>query len=186
VVVKDRLRSAAQTGAVEAMWAELTVAGTPLVEPLDDHTSLVTFLWRGEADTTRIEWGVQLPLDRLPGTDLWHLSIVLPSDLRTVYYFAHDGATDVPFGTSASEHTHIDPLNRRPLLFPGDPHDPTDRVSWASLLELPGARGAGTRYGFPRAANHPRPCHRCRPAPVPSSQRGWADARHARRGHPAL
>jgi enterochelin esterase family protein len=121
-----------------ALWERLVAGGAPLIEPLDAETSLVTFMWRGEAATTTVEWGVKLALERIPGTDLWQGSTALPSDLRTVYYFAHDGAEDFPRGIGPGP-THVDALNEHPFLFPGDPLDPTDRDGWVSLLELPRA-----------------------------------------------
>jgi enterochelin esterase-like enzyme len=121
-----------------ALWERLVAGGAPLIEPLDGDTSRVTFMWRGEAGTTSVEWGVKLALERLPGTDLWQGSIALPSDLRTVYYIAHDGAMDIPRGLDPGP-THVDPLNPHPFLFPGDPGDPTDHDGWACLLELPRA-----------------------------------------------
>ena len=108
----DRLRhevDAVGPEALETFWAETAAVGTPLVEPLGAGTALVTFLWRGEAQTTSVEWGVHLSLERLSGTDLWHGSLPLPDDLRTVYYLAHDGTTDVPKGPGAGP-THIDPV----------------------------------------------------------------------------
>ena len=57
--------------AVDAFWREVTTTGTPMVEPWDDDCVLVTFLWRGAATSTRAWWGVDVPLSRVPGTDLW-------------------------------------------------------------------------------------------------------------------
>lgn len=135
----EQLRRALETNgpaALESFWRDVCAQGTPLVEPSGDGTCQVTFLWRGEAETTRIEWGVTLPLRRMAGTDLWHGTVVLPAGLRTVYYIAHDAADGVPRHSGGGP-THIDAANHHPFLFPGDPRDPTDADNWASLLELP-------------------------------------------------
>lgn len=124
--------------AFERFWQEVTASGTPLIEP-DGESALVTFLWRGQARSTSVGWGSFVPLTRVAGTDLWHGSARLPSDLRTLYYLGHNGAQDVPADARGTGATHIDPTNRHPFCFPADPGDPTDRVHWASLLELPGA-----------------------------------------------
>jgi enterochelin esterase family protein len=135
----DELRRAIETAgpaALDEFWHDVGRRGTPLVEPLDRDRRLVTFLWRGEATTTSVSWGVNLPLQRLGGTDLWHGSVDLPANLRTVYYLIHDGAIDVPVHPGDGP-THIDATNHHPFLFPRDPRDPTDKDNWASLLELP-------------------------------------------------
>jgi enterochelin esterase-like enzyme len=134
----DAVGEATTAATVDAFWRDATATGTPLIEPLDVDTSLVTFLWRGQARSTSVGWGVPVPLERLAGTDLWFATVALPNDLRTLYFFSHDGAEDIPTGTGPGP-THIDPANAHPFHFPVDPSDPTDEEHWASLLELPRA-----------------------------------------------
>jgi enterochelin esterase-like enzyme len=138
----DKLRTAVEQyppDVVERLWASARSAGGPLIEPGPAGESLVTFLWRGEAEMTAVDWGVQVPLRRVPGTDLWHAAVSLPSRLRTLYYLTHEGADGLPADHSGTGPSHVDPLNQRPFFFPADPKDPTDRDCWASLLELPDA-----------------------------------------------
>ena len=124
----------------EALWAQAQRTGSPVISPVaPDGTVEVTFVWRGEAETTRVAWGVWLDLERVPGTDLWHGSVRLPAASRTLYYLAHEGADSLPPDASGTGPAHIDPLNQRPHRFPADPDDPTDRDCWASLLDLPDA-----------------------------------------------
>jgi enterochelin esterase family protein len=104
-----------------------------------DGTVEVTFLWRGEAEQTSVCWGVWMDLTRVPGTDLWHGSIRLPANSRTLYYLAHEGADGLPRDDSGRGPAHLDALNPRPYCFPADPDDPTDHDCWASLLDLPDA-----------------------------------------------
>lgn len=134
---------------LEAFWREATTAGTPMIEDRDDGTVLVTFLWRGTAESTRVWWGVNLDLTRIPGTDLWYGSQALPADLRTIYCFHHGDGLGLPHDATGSGASHIDAHNRTPLLFPGDPTDPTDRDCWLSVLELPQAP--------PDPWSHPQP-----------------------------
>ncbi|MFC4069272.1 alpha/beta hydrolase-fold protein [Actinoplanes subglobosus] len=129
----DRLRTD------PGLWKEITADGTPVVEPWDDDHVLVTFLWRGEATGTRVCWGVWADLTRLPGTDIWHVSRVMPADTRTVYYLAHGDGDAMPRDLSGAGAAHIDPGNPRRQHFPADPLDPTDHDVWASVLELPAA-----------------------------------------------
>jgi enterochelin esterase family protein len=129
-------------GALEELWREVTAAGTPLIEPWGDDTYLVTFLWRGQAESTSVGWGLELSLTRHAGTDLWYGSQLLPADLRTIYYFRHDevdGTHALPTDPDGVGLSHIDPHNPHVVKFFGDPEDPTDFDQWTSLLELPGA-----------------------------------------------
>ncbi|MDP9794390.1 enterochelin esterase family protein [Catenuloplanes nepalensis] len=124
--------------AAERLWHAARAAGGPLISAGPDGTSLVTFVWRGEAAAATVCWGVEATLARVPGTDLWHATVALPSRLRTLYYLGH-GAAGSPQTASGTGVTHIDPLNPRTVAFPRDPGDPTDRDGFASLLELPDA-----------------------------------------------
>jgi len=134
-----RLLSLPSSGAVDDFWREITAAGTPLVEPWDDGQVLVTFLWRGEARSTRTWWGVDVELTRIPGTDLWYGSQLLPADLRTIYCLMHDDAAALPTSAAGTGPSHVDAYNSTPFCFPGDPADPADHDQWVSVLELPHA-----------------------------------------------
>src|ERR1044072_4054560 len=84
--------------AVEEFWNERRQAGAPLIEPLDAHQVLVTFLWRGDTQTKSMFVsaldGGQLNhpayLERarmalLPGTDVWYRTYRMPCELRFSY-----------------------------------------------------------------------------------------------------
>ncbi len=78
-----RLRSEGNTP--EAIDSLLRENRIPLVEG-----STCTFLWRGQADWVGIEHRtmgipIPLPLRRLKGTDLWHVSVELPRAARIQY-----------------------------------------------------------------------------------------------------
>nr|WP_296069996.1 alpha/beta hydrolase-fold protein [uncultured Actinoplanes sp.] len=136
--------------AVRSFWAETTAAGTPLVEPWDDGCVLVTFLWRGEAVRTRAWFGVDVELTRLPGTDLWQGSEVLPAGLLTIYCLLHGDVETLPAGPAVTGQAHLDPGNPHRVCFPGDPQEPDDPDYWASVLRLPHAPAepwTGTRAG---------------------------------------
>jgi enterochelin esterase family protein len=125
--------------AVDEFWREVTASGTPLIEAPDEDSALVTFVWRGSAESTKVYWGVDLSLERFAETDLWYGSVRLPLDLRSIYFIGHDGTDDVPKEDTGSGAAHVDALNPEIVYFPGDPRDKTDYDAWASLLELPGA-----------------------------------------------
>ena len=131
---------AAGPAAVEAFWNDVTASGTPIVEPLDEDRVLVTFVWRGEAESTTIGWELNLPLERFEQTDLWYGTQELPADLRTIYYIRHGDADSTPHDADGAGPSHIDAANPRPFQFPRDPADGTDWDSWLSTLELPAAQ----------------------------------------------
>ncbi|WP_285690289.1 alpha/beta hydrolase-fold protein [Actinoplanes sp. NBRC 103695] len=122
----------------DRFWAE-SGNRSPLVEPWDDDHVLVTFLWRGEAESTKAWWNIDVPLDRIPGTDVWHGSQVFPRDLRTTYCLTHDEAAGAPPARTYQGPSHLDPGNDRVIAFPADPYDPSDSDGYLSLLELPDA-----------------------------------------------
>jgi enterochelin esterase family protein len=143
-------------------WREMDGAA-PLVEQLErpDGRRLVTFVWRGEAETRNVllfssvtGFG-RLAMTRLPGTDVWYRSAAVADDVRSVYEFLPD--PDVPDAESipranlqriiAGEGWRRDPLNPRTFTL-GPPARET------SLLEMPGAwpqpfvtRGEGVPAG---------------------------------------
>ncbi|AGL17953.1 esterase family protein [Actinoplanes sp. N902-109] len=133
------------------LWKRAAEVGAPLVSPVDARGLVeVTFVWRGEAERTEVGWGERHGLRREPGTDVWHGTVRLPATLRTVYHFSHlaPGTWRPPRDDSGTGDTHIDPLNPRQVLFPGDPADPSDHNAWASLLTLP--RAAPERWCLPQ------------------------------------
>ena len=100
---------AGDDGAVEAFWRGVTAEGTPLIEPLpgDDGHVLVTFVWREGSSS-----GEPVPLrtvvvlsrfngfgdfhthqmQRLPGTNVWHRSYRVRTDVRTTYWLSPNDA----------------------------------------------------------------------------------------------
>jgi len=120
----------------EAFWQRVTLSGTPLVEPFprDNRYQLVTFLWRGSADTRNVlvsGFFTKPPTtdyltNQLAGTDVWYLTVKLPSAARFAYGLSTLSDvldTNLMRGEARG---HADPLN---------PHLWLDQ----SMAELPGA-----------------------------------------------
>ncbi|MBU1354737.1 MAG: enterochelin esterase [Gammaproteobacteria bacterium] len=145
-----RLRALARTlaegGSTAAFWQERAQHGTPLVEPLSERESLVTFLWRGTHATQSVRLfgspsGNHDPLQQLPGSDLWWASFRMPLGARLSYRLA----PDVPqVQGSAQDNRRMilataqrDPLNAR--AFPARADAALDAFQGASVLELPAA-----------------------------------------------
>ena len=119
--------------------ADPLTLGSPLIEPCDATSRLVTFLWRGPASRMRAWWSIDVGMSRVPETDLWVGSSVFPADLRTSYCFERDGAHEAARSLNGDGPGFVDPLNTSMMHFPADPEDPDDREGWVSILTLPDA-----------------------------------------------
>lgn len=128
-------------GSSSAFWAEMTAKGTPLVEPKEDGTAVVTFLWRGAEKNVRLFGGPSGDhenLQRVGRSDVWFKSYIVPAETRLSYQLAPD-VPDLP-GTARERRVAIlstaqeDPLNKTPW-----PAGGVDRFDRDSVLELPAA-----------------------------------------------
>jgi enterochelin esterase-like enzyme len=141
-----RLKSPAD---VAAFWKEIGPEGSPLIEG-----NLVTFLWRGAADTHGVF--VQFApcvsgdpgncfMTHLAGTDLWYKSIRVDRRARTYYLLAPNPprftkrtADDSIIQRALGASYQRDPLNPRVIF--EDPRNPdTPMRNGASILEMPDA-----------------------------------------------
>ncbi|WP_133742780.1 enterochelin esterase [Actinorugispora endophytica] len=97
----ERLRHSLKTGltSLDTFWKEIGEQGLPLVEDCGDPAlRVVTFLWRGGdelADVILVANKIADPhsyeqnrMERLPGTDVWHMSYRMGSDWRASYAVA--------------------------------------------------------------------------------------------------
>jgi hypothetical protein len=90
-----RKQIAAGETSTESFWARVAQSGTPLVEPVegDAKRTLVTFLWRATPDTRNVmvlgSFMTGPPTDyamtRLDDTDVWYLTVRVPSGSRFAY-----------------------------------------------------------------------------------------------------
>ncbi|WP_419897334.1 alpha/beta hydrolase-fold protein [Roseomonas sp. USHLN139] len=141
------LRQALRDGADAAsemtrFWAEIARQGAPLIEKrADGQGAWVSFLWRGAATrNVRLSGGPSRdlpPLARMPGTDLWFLTVAVPPGTRLTYQLAPD-VPELPEEAEAwrgavPATAQADPLNPHPW-WPADPR--RDRYTSSSVLEL--------------------------------------------------
>ena len=135
----EQLRKSLASGDTntDEFWSEIKAGGTPLIEPLGDKHSLVTFLWRGTPDTRNVVVflsdfvGVR-PQDymmrRLGNSDVWFLTVRLPPTARFLYWLSPNNPLDNAFlGGLLGSSQQLDPLNLNPFFGIG------------SIAELPGA-----------------------------------------------
>ena len=116
-----RAADTGDTKPAEELWQAAVAAGGPLLEPDGAGQVTATFLWRGAADRVDLV-GIYnnrdlraTTLTRIDGTDVWHLTLVLPGTLRTGYGFSVDetlGAfTDDQWSEATQHRWRTDPLN---------------------------------------------------------------------------
>ena len=169
----ETLRKQLESGqsSTVAFWKQVARDGTPLVEPLDTDKKyqLVTFLFRGTPDTRNVlVLGsfrtlpfLNYTMIRLPGTDVWYLTLKLPSGARFSYQLSpNDPLTDpgsLDGGPQAARRlatAQIDPLNLHPLEDASYCPPARSKFECPSTAELPGApvqpwivKNAGTPQG---------------------------------------
>jgi len=143
-------------GSTDAFWREVAASGTPLVEPVpaqpartdatiarglnppDEATRLVTFLWRGARDNVRLlgsPSGEHDTLRHLPGSDVWYRSYVVPAATRISYLLAPD-VPELDLDDGARRRAILataqrDPLNPHAFMNPAP-----DLFQGKSVLEL--------------------------------------------------
>lgn len=137
------LRSQIELGsrsAVPQFWSEIAKSGTPLVEPIpgDDRHSLVTFLWKGDADTYNVAvvGGIngaepaKNQMIHLADSDVWYISYEVRNDARFSYALSpNDSLKPLLDPTRHSMALKPDPLNPR--------HLPDLYASWVELPDAP-------------------------------------------------
>ena len=132
----------------DSFWKQVAAESTPLVEPYgpDGKYQLVTFLWRGVHDTRNVFvrgsfTGVGTPADfsmhRIPDSDVWYLTLKLPSAARFTYQVSpNDPLTfSDPRSAQRTATRQADPLNPRRYDCPPN----TSKFNCQSVAELPGA-----------------------------------------------
>lgn len=138
------LQAAIETRSPSALadfWAEVEQQGAPLIERAEDNQCCVTFLWRDDGSTRRVDviqdWGAdgirEHHMTRLPETDVWYKTRVMLSDTRTTYQLAPE---PLPAAHAGGVPFMPDPLNPNRFLAYADE---SGFQIWFSLLQLPDA-----------------------------------------------
>lgn len=147
-LASPRLQALRQTlakgGNTEDFWNELARDGSPLVEPVSEKESLVTFLWRGEANNVRLfgsPSGNHDPLERLENSDVWWATFRMPNTARLSYRLAPN-VPDIQGSPMAQRRVILataqrDPLN--PRVYPDTADSRVDIYQGASVVALPKA-----------------------------------------------
>ncbi|VWC42141.1 alpha/beta hydrolase-fold protein [Burkholderia lata] len=159
-------------GSTDAFWREVAASGTPLVEPVpaqparidatiarglnppDEATRLVTFLWRGARDNVRLlgsPSGEHDTLRHLPGSDVWYRSYVVPATTRISYLLAPD-VPELDLDDGARRRAILataqrDPLNPHAFMNPAP--DPFQGKSVLELRDAPPQPWIAARANVP-------------------------------------
>ncbi|KAA8997710.1 DUF3327 domain-containing protein [Affinibrenneria salicis] len=135
-------RQVRQGEGTASFWREVARSGSPLVEPYDADSRIVTFLWRSARQNVFIlgaPSGDHDPLYYLPGSDVWFRSYIVPKDTLMSYRLAPDVPVvdDSPMAQRRAIliTAQADPLNPQASPAPSE-----DRYNHASLLNLSGER----------------------------------------------
>ena len=143
-----RKQIAAGETSTDSFWERVAQSGTPLVEPIDGdaNRTRVTFLWRATAPTRNVmvlgSFMTGPPTDyamtRLADTDVWYLTVRLPSGSRFAYSLSPNDpqAAAPPRAAQRAATVQGDPLNPRRW---GCTQPTATRHDCQSMAELPGA-----------------------------------------------
>ena len=143
--------SEGKTDAVESFWSFVKSEGTPMIEPLSDdkENSLVTFIWRGNAETKNVfvqsnfyTWILpRRQLTNIKNTDIWYKTAKVQNDARLTYQFSVNDPRlpfPDPYDWFQIKVNYLnDPLNKNTFVYLKDADDPDDSRSEVSLLEMP-------------------------------------------------
>ena len=159
--------SGSSPAAVAEFWE--SVEATPLWEPDKEIAGAwrVTFLWRGEPELTRhvtlcgpVVFAESMatggcPLEQIPGTDIWHLTLRVPPQTRSTYVISPTGFRRAP--EDLGEFARVvatwvkDPLNPGMFVVPANALVP-EFTQVYSLLEAPDAPAQRWRIPQPGVA----------------------------------
>jgi len=179
-----------QPDALTRFWEQVEIEGTPLIEMADgdSNSCIVTFLWRATDDLQQVLMIIDTLTDQyrrvdltpcmmqqIEGTDIWHISYHLRTDLRATYHFYPVRKQQPLLSTAAKTreewieivtHSLPDPYND--AAFPGRLGD-----SRLSVLELPQAPPQPWWRMRPNVAQGTLTEHRLRSALLGNERRIW-------------
>ena len=148
----EQLRKELEAGKTESLvrfWEDVKELGTPLVEEIegDSEHRLVTFLWQGSSELVSVALVSLMTkpgnflMTHMPGTDIWYVTLRLPSDLRSTYQFFPNDLLVLPDKDAGSSENYYlpDPYNPNTFAFYDEKEDPTGVKLTRSVLELPHA-----------------------------------------------
>jgi len=130
--------------AVEQFWNEMEQTGSPIIEKIDDEKSIVTFIYKGNSETKNVVvWGTAVGtnylanrMKRVPNTDVWYKTFLLPSDIEFTYWFSVNEPFDKD-GMRRLKESITDPLNPEQFSMKDDPESPSGFDYIASHGKMP-------------------------------------------------
>jgi hypothetical protein len=196
-----RIEEFQRTRDLAALTADLRAARGPLVEPAGEDL-LVTFVWIGPQRQVSVR-GAQLfedrnamshPMHPVAGTEVWHLSVVAPRGVTTVYqYLLDDPFLDADPGDFAllgrlvadsRDRSYADPFNPR-RIFPPRPSGGTRSSNCPAWSPRPGSTARRPRCastGWSPASSATSAPSRCTRPSARGRTRWWCCSTASRGG----
>lgn len=135
--------------ALDTFWSNVKKAGTPLIENIadDEKNVLATVVYKHEEGINCISVNGEFfgfcvedaQLSKIPNTDVWYRTYVIPKDVRSLYFFIVNGDDEKEF---YEMDVRIDPFNEKEYICPRDEEDPDNLAllnEVSSVLEMPNA-----------------------------------------------
>ncbi|MCL4508334.1 MAG: alpha/beta hydrolase-fold protein [Chloroflexi bacterium] len=184
--IRELRNADSSESATQSFWAEASQQGTPLLEavPNDPELVLLTFLWRGNAQTRDVVLiSPDLPskttrLEHLTLTDVWHYTCQVSTRARISYCFQINASRSRTVKTAGwSADGLVDPLNPRLFVIPQDNVNSESRPATFSFVDLPAAAPLpwlepDSSYPSGMIAEFLIPAPRLAPCPWPGSVYG--------------
>jgi len=145
----EALRREIESGqrGTDGFWRHVEAEGTPIAESYgtDGKYQLVTLLWRGDAGTRNVLVTSSLnppsyldpQMSHLPGSDVWYLTLKLPTGARFFYRFSINDplVVDGPRAAVRDATRQADPFNVKRFRY----REGMNKYDYNSVAELPGA-----------------------------------------------
>jgi len=143
------------TNAERDFWKKIERKGTPLIEYTKNNTTLVTFLYKGQANNVRVlgsPYGGHTYLSLLDDSSIWFRSFEVPNNARFSYRIAPNVPQLIENKSIEQKRAVLataqpDPLNQGTIFSKGD-----NLFSPASTLTLPHA----SNDSMTKASNNPK------------------------------
>lgn len=135
--------------ALDTFWGDIKKAGAPLIEEIadDEENMLATVVYKHDEGINCISVNGEFfgfcvednQLCRIPNTDVWYRTYVVPKDVRSLYFFTVNGDDERDW---CQMDLRVDPLNEKKYICPRDEEHPDNLAllsEVSSVLQMPNA-----------------------------------------------
>lgn len=135
--------------ALDTFWGDVIKAGAPLIEDIadDEENMLATVVYKHEEGINCISVNGEFfgfcvkdnQLCRIPTTDVWYRTYVVPKNVRSLYFFTINGDDEKDW---CQMDLRVDPFNEKKYICPRDEEKPDNLAllnEVSSVLQMPNA-----------------------------------------------